>query len=110
MQTERHRTAYRLIRDLGRLNGEYVTGDMPLYDQAWTYAQTAAKRARELSEETGDKAHYLERLAVVQELAKVTAQLRADAIQEARLHGASWADIGAKLGISKQAAQQRFGQ
>jgi hypothetical protein len=25
-----------------------------------------------------------------------------------RLHGASWTDIGAELGISKQAAHERF--
>lgn len=31
------------------------------------------------------------------------------AVWVARDHGASWADVGAGLGISKQAAQQRFG-
>jgi hypothetical protein len=31
------------------------------------------------------------------------------AVATARLHGRSWAEIGAVLGTSKQAAQQRFG-
>lgn len=31
------------------------------------------------------------------------------AVWVARDHGASWANVGAGLGISKQAAQQRFG-
>lgn len=32
------------------------------------------------------------------------------AIEEARERGASWADIGASLDVSKQAAQQRYGK
>ncbi|WP_205879403.1 hypothetical protein [Leucobacter triazinivorans] len=34
----------------------------------------------------------------------------ADAVQGQRSHGRSWAMIGDGLGISKQAAQQRYGQ
>lgn len=33
-----------------------------------------------------------------------------DAVQEARGHGRSWAQIALVLGISKQAAQARYGQ
>jgi hypothetical protein len=36
-------------------------------------------------------------------------QLMRDAVTRLRADGYSWADIGARLGISKQAAQQRFG-
>jgi len=32
-----------------------------------------------------------------------------DAVEQERAGGSSWATIGARLGISKQAAQQRFG-
>lgn len=32
------------------------------------------------------------------------------AVQSARLDGASWAQIGTALGITKQAAQQRYGK
>ncbi len=31
------------------------------------------------------------------------------AVAQAREKGASWADVGALLGVSKQAAQQRYG-
>lgn len=34
--------------------------------------------------------------------------LEADAIGSARTHGASWSKIGAKYGLTKQGAQQRF--
>jgi hypothetical protein len=36
-------------------------------------------------------------------------QKLADAIRTARAHGHSWTSIGVVLGVSKQAAQQRFG-
>jgi hypothetical protein len=36
-------------------------------------------------------------------------RLMRDAVAKLRADGYSWADIGARLGISKQAAQQRFG-
>ena len=32
------------------------------------------------------------------------------AVQDARSQGCSWTQIGSELGITKQAAQQRFGQ
>lgn len=32
------------------------------------------------------------------------------AVAEARANGASWNDVGSRLGMSKQAAQQRFGK
>jgi hypothetical protein len=35
-------------------------------------------------------------------------QAERQVVQVARAHGASWADIGASYGISRQAAQQRF--
>ena len=35
--------------------------------------------------------------------------LMREAVARCRAEGYSWADIGARLGISRQAAQQRFG-
>ena len=32
-----------------------------------------------------------------------------DAVQQARREGLSWSEVGALLGVSKQAAQQRYG-
>lgn len=34
----------------------------------------------------------------------------AQAVTDLRTHGYSWQDIGARLGMSRQAAQQRFGK
>ena len=31
-----------------------------------------------------------------------------DAVSQARAEGASWAEIGKEMGVSRQAAQQRF--
>jgi DNA-directed RNA polymerase specialized sigma24 family protein len=36
-------------------------------------------------------------------------ELMAEAVARCRAEGYSWTDIGARLGISRQAAQQRFG-
>ncbi|HEY7487574.1 MAG TPA: hypothetical protein VH912_24175 [Streptosporangiaceae bacterium] len=38
-----------------------------------------------------------------------TEQLMREAVARCRADGYSWADIGARLGITRQAAQQRFG-
>lgn len=42
-------------------------------------------------------------------IAKATEMLAAD-VKAARRLGHSWSEIGAALGVSKQAAQQRFGE
>jgi DNA-directed RNA polymerase specialized sigma24 family protein len=47
--------------------------------------------------------------AANENLRRVSTELR-DAVSAARAHGRSWAEIGVVLGISKQAAQQRFGR
>jgi hypothetical protein len=38
------------------------------------------------------------------------ARAEREAVQVARSHGLSWADIGRMFGITRQAAQQRFGE
>lgn len=38
------------------------------------------------------------------------AELEAAAVREARSAGASWSEIGDALGVTKQAAQMRFGR
>ena len=43
------------------------------------------------------------------EISTAALELQAQAVQAARAAGASWARIGADLGTSRQAAQQRFG-
>lgn len=41
----------------------------------------------------------------------LTAQHRLwDAVQEARRQGASWTEVGQALGVTRSAAQQRFGK
>src|ERR671934_3075739 len=63
-------------------------------------------------ESHADEAAPLERLTAAFELAE-RVRGRADElvdhfVQAARASGCSWAEIGSRLGISKQAAQQRF--
>lgn len=55
-----------------------------------------------------DAAHFRAIIAANASLQAADAGLRA-AVREARAAGDSWTIIGAALGVSKQAAQQRFG-
>lgn len=55
---------------------------------------------------SGDYAHDLTLLA--HERAMVDAQIRR-VVEYARRAGQTWGDIGAALGVTKQAAQQRYG-
>jgi hypothetical protein len=49
------------------------------------------------------------RLGAIQRLRIALRAVEAETVQAARAEGASWAAIGAQLGISKQAANKRFG-
>jgi hypothetical protein len=64
-----------------------------------------------VEERAGDD-ESLERLQVAAglagELGDIAEQLLDHFVGEARQHGGSWAEIGERLGVSKQAAQQRF--
>lgn len=51
----------------------------------------------------------LERLEASQRVREAAEELEADAIEEARRDGATWRQIGALYGLTKQGAQQRFG-
>ena len=57
---------------------------------------------------TGLRALALERDEARQALNDVERAVTEDVVR-ARLEGANWAEIGAALGISRQAARQRFG-
>ena len=52
----------------------------------------------------------LEALTAVEALARVVDQWRARLVRLARMRGASWTDIGQSLGVSKQAAHERYGR
>src|SRR5690349_17727642 len=51
----------------------------------------------------------VEALALLVGLAEETDAVTAEAVRGLRVHGYSWAEIGARLGITSQAAQQRWG-
>ncbi|QCB92231.1 hypothetical protein [Cellulomonas shaoxiangyii] len=64
--------------------------------------------ARADGDATSADAHL--RAAVrLRDIAVVAERLQRDAVTAARAGGASWAHVGEALGISRQAAQQRFG-
>lgn len=56
-----------------------------------------------------DAAHLRAIIAAAEQVEAAQEQL-ADVVAEARRGGTSWTVIGAGLGVSKQAAQQRFGR
>lgn len=51
----------------------------------------------------------IDRLRVLVEVERDAGRRRADLVTAARAEGADWAEVGAALGTSKQAAQQRYG-
>ena len=51
----------------------------------------------------------MEALVLLVGLAEEINAAMAGAVKDLRAHGYSWAEIGAQLGISRQAAQQRWG-
>lgn len=56
-----------------------------------------------------DAADHLALIQRCQAAGTVTKSLTLQAVDAARTAGHSWADIGSELGMSRQAAQQRFG-
>jgi len=54
-------------------------------------------------------AYTLMRLTEFSRLRELVAEAEAEAVSDAKREGASWQEIGRRLGITKQAAQQRFG-
>jgi hypothetical protein len=52
----------------------------------------------------------LDRLDYLTDLIDSAEAVRAALVDQARTDGESWAKIGARLGITKQAAQQRYGR
>lgn len=56
-----------------------------------------------------DVSSYLDLISATQQSSQEIAQLLQAAVTSARAAGASWDLIGQRLGVSRQAAQQRFG-
>lgn len=84
-----------------------------------TYADVAHHVEQAQTASTEEQLHHAndERAAwATEELRHVAAarryldELTTAAVRSARIDGASWAQIGTGLGITKQAAQQRYGK
>lgn len=76
--------------------------------------ERAADRFAELADELDPDEVEAERIGDLREIAGVADSLRADearlreAVEVARAHGRSWNEIAVALGVSRQAARQRF--
>lgn len=76
--------------------------------------ERAAKRFEQLADELDPESAQVERTDDLQEVAAVSEAVRADearlrdAVAAARAHGRSWNQIAVALGVSRQAARQRF--
>ena len=70
------------------------------------YAQFLARILRAMARRASADIDALPMLAGAADEVEV---LMAESVARCRAEGYSWADIGARLGISRQAAQQRFG-
>ncbi|HLR96502.1 MAG TPA: hypothetical protein VK053_18400 [Jiangellaceae bacterium] len=77
--------------------------------------ERAAKRFEELADELDPTATEAEDTEDLRAIAAASEVVRADqarlreAIEVARAHGRSWNHIAVALGVSRQAARQRFG-
>jgi hypothetical protein len=75
--------------------------------------QDAAVDTQRLSAVNPERRHIepvLEALTAVEALARVVDRWRAKLVRLARTRGAPWTDIGQSLGVSKQAAHERYGR
>jgi hypothetical protein len=84
--------------DISRGNGTarlLVSEASPLFDVLDHMAETAADRLQLVADLLNYAGHVDSALY--------------DAVQEARAAGRTWQEIGDVLGVSRQAAQQRFG-
>ncbi|MGH3688229.1 MAG: anti-sigma factor RsbA family regulatory protein [Pseudonocardiaceae bacterium] len=73
-------------------------------------ATTDTQRPAAASTERRAVEPVLEALTAVETLARVVHRWRARLVRLARTRGASWTDIGQSLGVSKQAAHERYGR
>lgn len=71
---------------------------------------TDAQRLTAVSTERRHIEPVLEALTAVEALARVVDRWRARLVRLARTRGAPWTDIGQSLGVSKQAAHERYGR
>ncbi|MEP6650230.1 MAG: hypothetical protein ABJA74_10025 [Lapillicoccus sp.] len=71
---------------------------------------TALARVAGADESEPDRDRLLELVAVTAQAGMETRSLLGEAVTSARAAGASWDAIGRVLGMSRQAAQQRFGR
>ena len=72
------------------------------------YAAFVRRVLRACSRRVGDG--DVEALGLLVGLAEEIDAAMTEAVKGLRGHGYSWAEIGTRLGISRQAAQQRWGQ
>jgi hypothetical protein len=76
--------------------------------------EPAAKRFEQLADELDPESAQVERTDGLQEIAAVSEAVRADearlrdVVAAARARGRSWNQIAVALGVSRQAARQRF--
>jgi hypothetical protein len=75
--------------------------------------QEPAAEPQRLTPVNSERRHIepvLEALTAVEALARVVDRWRARLVRLARTRGAPWTDIGQSLGVSKQAAHERYGR
>lgn len=65
--------------------------------------------AKALGEAEDSDATSLDQIAALRKIARLVTSMTTDVVIHARENGASWAEIGAALGVTKQAAQQSYG-
>lgn len=75
-------------------------------DTMYSLATQALSTARD----AGNDGHFLYELEQLKAAAAAVDVATRTAIITARANGASWADVGVSLGISKQAAWERYGR
>jgi len=77
--------------------------------------QRAAERFEQLADDLDPDTTPVEDVSDLQDVAAASEAMRADearlqqAVRNARAHGRSWNQLATALGVSRQAARQRFG-
>lgn len=85
-----------------------ITDQHPPIDVAAVRALYAIGRSLDFADDENDSVSALGALATVSEALDNLAAMQTVLVHDARRHGATWGALADRLGVSRQAAQQRY--
>jgi len=106
MTNSRNDHTRQALRWIGQVSANYVTGD---WDPATIADELGAAIHDSLSDDFGPVVRQLDTLRTLRALTTALEREVAAQARHAHTRGASWTQVGDALGVSKQAAHERYG-